>query len=215
MATWGQPIDQARRVTVPGGIEEGPEQSTSLRRIDRAAPLFSEMLTSPARQLPRVGFADLECVRDLAERVVEGLVEHVDGTLDRDESFHQELDGDLECLAALDRPYRIDGGRIGIGGIELRQPAAGTHLATGASRGGCVERGPRRDGDQERDRIPDLRAVRTVPADPHVLDDVLGVGGATHYPVGDPEQPGTDALEVSRGRPIADRACGGHGHRHS
>ena len=39
-------------------------------------------------------------------------------------------------------------------------------------------------------------SVCAVPADPDVLDDVLGVGDPAQHPIRDPEQARTNALEV-------------------
>ena len=58
-------------------------QSISLRWIDRIVLLFGQVLTRSVRQLPRVGFAELEYLGDLAERNVERLVQHVNGAFDR------------------------------------------------------------------------------------------------------------------------------------
>ena len=41
-------------------------------------------------------------------------------------------------------------------------------------------------------------SVCALPADPDVLDDVLGVGNPAQHPIRDPEQARTNALEVHR-----------------
>jgi hypothetical protein len=45
--------------------------------------LLLEVQARSARELPCVGVADLECIGDLTERIVERLAEHEDGTFDR------------------------------------------------------------------------------------------------------------------------------------
>jgi hypothetical protein len=67
MTAFGQQVDQACRVTEARCIEEGPQQSVSLRWIDRIVSLFDQMLTRSAAQLPRVGFAELEDLGDLRQ----------------------------------------------------------------------------------------------------------------------------------------------------
>ena len=83
MAAFGQQVDQARHVAESRCIEEGCKQSMSLSWIDRIVPLFGQMITRSERQLPRVGIAELENLRDLAERNVERLAKHVNGSFDR------------------------------------------------------------------------------------------------------------------------------------
>jgi hypothetical protein len=186
-----------------GCVEEGVKQPVALGWIDRVVSLFGEMVARSAGQLPCVGFAELEYLGDVAEGVVECLAKQVNGAFDGGQPLHQKLDGALQCLAAFCLQRWIDGGEI-----ALREPSADTDLATSAGRGCRVERDPRRDGHQERDTIPDSGLVCALPADPHVLNDVFGVGCTTQQLVGDPEESKADAFEVCyRLRPA------GTGHR--
>ena len=141
--------------------------------------------------MPRVGLADLECLADVPEGVVEGLTEYVDGAFDRGEPFEEEPDGERELLAALGPQLWVDGRRVG-----PRKPFADTDLSARPSGGRCVEGNARRDGDEESDAIADVRPVGALPAKPYVLDDVLGVRYSAEHLVGDREQSAADVLEA-------------------
>jgi hypothetical protein len=154
-------------------------------------PGLGEVEPSASPELPGVGLADPERLRDVPERVVERFPEHEDGAFDRRQPLQQELDGVLEVRRPL-------GGhrRVLRGANQRREPAVDGDLAARARGDGDVEREPRRDLHEERDAVAHLCAVRPLPADPDVLNDVLGVGHPAQQPVRDPEQAWPDALEI-------------------
>ena len=87
---------EAGHVAGPCCVEKGSEQAVTLRRLNRLVPLLGEVHASSPPELPRVGFADLERLGDLAERVVESLPEHEDCAFGRRQPLEQEPDGVLE-----------------------------------------------------------------------------------------------------------------------
>jgi hypothetical protein len=195
VARVGERPDEARHVAGSRGVPEGFQEAVSMGRIDRIVPLPGEADACSSRQLPRIGLTEFEHAGDVAERIVEGLAEHVHGPLDGRKPGEQEMNRQPEFLPAF-RLHRRVGGRV----VAFPPPHAGTDLADDTGRGHRVDGHPPRDGHQKRDPIAYLGPVRPLPADPHVLDDVLGVGCPAQHPVGDPEQPGTDALEVGQQR---------------
>src|SRR6185312_14975689 len=62
-----------------------------------------------------------------------------------------------------------------------------------------VDRQPRGDRGQERGRFADLVALRVLPPQPRLLDDVLRFDGAAEDPVGDAEEPRPRRLEIAHG----------------
>jgi hypothetical protein len=79
----GEDAFEARHGTDLSGVEERPLQPVAGRPLNGLVPWLGEVRAGSAPELPRVGFADLERLGDLAERVVECLAEHEDGAFCR------------------------------------------------------------------------------------------------------------------------------------
>ena len=136
------------------------------------------------------GLRQLQDRRDLVVRVVEGLPQYVRGALVGD-SFSRTCSSASSSASARSAPSAgslrsVD--RVG-------QPRADVGLAPDPGRLGGVDREPGGRGGEEGGRFDHLGPVVALPADPDLLDDVLGLGGAAEHPVGDAEEPRPDTRE--------------------
>ena len=145
-------------------------------------------------QLAGVGLRRPDQLGHLPRAVAERLAQHVGRALGRRQALQQREQGEGDALpldGVVERPERTVRGEHRLG-----QPRPDVDLPPGAGR---VQRGQAEVGDhadQERLRRPDGRPVDGLPAQPGVLQDVLGVGGRPEHPVGDPEQPRAQGLEL-------------------
>jgi hypothetical protein len=95
----GERVEELGHVTGSGGAEEGAAQPLAVCRVGGTVRLPAEPGTSAARHLSGVGLRERERASDLAERIIEGLAEHVDGALHRGQPFEQEPEGGFEQLS--------------------------------------------------------------------------------------------------------------------
>jgi hypothetical protein len=107
---------------------------------------------------------------DLVVRRLEHLVQHEYGSLGRTEGLEHREHSDRDVLGELGVL-----GRIGTGEQRLGQPFPHILLPAAGHRSEAVQRLPGDDSDEIGPRVTHLRLVHVGPAQPGLLDDVLGV----------------------------------------
>lgn len=190
----GEQVQHPVEVAADAGREElVGGAAAQLRRGVVARPTGPDVRLGPAADLPAGGLGALQRLGDLPVGEAEGLVEDEDGPLQRGQALQHHQQGERDRLGALDV-----GGRVRFGDKRLGQPGADVGLAAD---GGRVEPVEREVGDrpgQVAARVGD-RAGDPAPAQPGVLDQVLGVGDAAEHPVSDTEDHPAVPLEVVEG----------------
>ena len=142
------------------------------------------MVAGAAGDLADVGGRLAERVGDFRVLQIEDVAKDQRSALDR----VQPLQGAEQCEAQPLGLDRLGLRRFGVGDQRLRQPGADVDLAPGASRTQAVEREPGRHRDQEGFGVAHSIAICPVPAQPCILDDVLGLGELPQDSVGDAQQ---------------------------
>ena len=142
-----------------------------------------DVAARPVQRLPARGLAASDGLGDLPVRVVEHVVEHEHGALQRSQPLEQQQEPHRQRLAALDAFVRAVAG-----GDRLGQPHARVALSLEARRAEHVQGPPCRGRDE-----PGLGDAHTVPVRRRpplgdVADDVLGLDDAAEHAVGDGHQ---------------------------
>ena len=148
----------------------------------------------PRRQLARRGVGHAQHRRDLAERHREAVVQHERHPLIGIQPLEHHHRGESRVLTGHHRRQRIvavEGGHDGLG-----QPLAVIGLASVRGRAQPVQREPADHRRQPRPQIVDRRRLRSVPAQPRILHDVLGVGDGSGESVRDGQQMRPQFLEL-------------------
>ncbi|CAG6392044.1 hypothetical protein SCOCK_150016 [Actinacidiphila cocklensis] len=161
---------------------------------DRLPAFRGQTSAGTCHQLPRVGLAGLQDLGDAAVRIVEGLPQHVGGALHGIQLLQEEQDRQVECLGPLRAQVRIRRRVNGLG-----KPGARIRLAPYPGGLGHVDRQPDGDRREKGGRFVDPGAIGALPAQPRLLDDILGLHRTAEYAVGDAEEPGPRRDEVPRG----------------
>ena len=87
--------------------------------------------------------------------------------------------------------------RIDVGRDRLRQPLADVRLAAGLPAAEAIDREVRHDANEVGPRLADVGPVGALPAQPRLLDHVLGVGDLADDPIGDAREQVAVRLEFS------------------
>ena len=171
-------------------VDKRLHKSLMVLGADAAVTIAREMHPRTGDELPGIGLARAEHLRDLPMRVVERFAEHVSSALDGRQLLEQHQRALREGVASLNTQRRIS---AYIDCMEHR--CANMRLTAGSSRLDDVDRKSSRRGREEGRRIPHGVAVGFLPADPRILHDVIGFRCASDDPVGDAEQPRTNRVE--------------------
>lgn len=153
----------------------------------RGLPLV-HVLAGASRELAHGGLAAIERGGDLGEREPERLAEHEHGALQRRERLQDDEDGERNRLGEHGRLRGVGRGRPEVGDQRLRQPGTHVRLTPDLCLPQSVDGEAGGDADEIGARFAHLVAVGLGPAQPGVLDDVLGVRHTAQHAVGDPHQ---------------------------
>lgn len=146
-----------------------------------------DMLTCPMGKLPNGRLGAVKDGGDLVVRHSEDLAQYEDGPFGRGKSLKHDEHRDRDLPAALGMFGYL---RADIRGCQkrLRKPRTRVALAPRPDRPQPVECQPRCDPGEEGAWIGYVRTVTGRPAEPGLLNDILGVGDATQHVVGDAEE---------------------------
>lgn len=169
---------QCGEIIFLGSGDEGIETAPSLGRTHERGRLSRDTLPGASDELAGVRFTESKDVRDLAIRVVESFTENVRDSFPGRESLQQQQDGTLQRFA----PFRS---QFGVGAVvhRLREPGRDIRFAAQAGGLGEVDGQSRRRRRQVCRCVQDDATISTVPPQPHVLQNVLGLGRASERSV--------------------------------
>lgn len=157
-----------------------------------ARPLQPQSLGRAVHSLTDRRFAFAQHRRDLAVVVVERLPQQVGRALFGAQPFEQVQEGDGQLPGTFDDAL----GRLFVHRDDrLRKPGSGIAFALAFGRAQPIDGQPRDDGHQPSLRGSQRGLVRLQPAQPRVLQHVLGVGAGAEHAVGDAMQPRPQDLE--------------------
>ena len=142
--------------------------------------------------LPAVRLALAQQGRDLGVVVVEGLLQQEGRAFLRTQPLQHGQEGQRDLFGHLGR--LLWRGRF----VDLRggrQPRSGVVLALRPCGAQAVDAQPGGGGDQPGFGVADAGPVGLLPAQPGVLDDILGVAAAAQQAIGQPEQAGAVGFE--------------------
>jgi len=139
---------------------------------------------------------DIQDRRRFGMAVIEHFVQQEGGAFFRPEPFQQQQEGECQGLAAFQRRIRC----LGDFARRLRQPWAEVVLALGFRATQTIQRQPGRNRNQPRFRVVQRGCVLRMPAQPRVVQHVLGIGRGAEHAVGQPEQAWTVLLKEINGR---------------
>ncbi|HEY9393605.1 MAG TPA: hypothetical protein VIP58_05685 [Nocardioides sp.] len=154
-------------------------------RIDLTLRVPIEPLLGSPSELSRVDGGGSEHAGDGVVRIVEAFAKQVSRQLGGAQPGHQLTQHLLDDRCLLDFAKRVLDGSAEIGERQV-----GRHLMAVPGRLDDVDRQMSRGRSQERSRILDIAPVGPLPAEPCVLDHILGIGDITGHTSRDAEQLG-------------------------
>ena len=150
------------------------EKASVLGRTCGHASAIGDVLPGASHYLPSVGHFKPKDGRDVAVGIVERFSEDVRGSFGRRQPLQQQANPTCQRLASFSSRLRV-GAHVD----RFRQPGFDARFPARACRLHDVDRQPFRGRREERRRIAHHAAICRLPAQPDVLHNVLGFGGAT------------------------------------
>ncbi len=200
-----QDLHQGIQVCVRAGLEEAVHYlgvDLDARPVARVSGI--DAVPGAVDQLTRCRLVAPQRGRHLRVRPFEHLPEHERGSFQRREPFEHHQEGHRQRVGELCRGRRVPLG-VRVLYHRLRQPGSGVGLSSGLGPPEVVEREPADDRCEERLGVRHGRAVGLGPAEPSLLQHILGVRYGSEDPVGHAHQVWSMTLEHGDGdgtRPV-------------
>jgi hypothetical protein len=180
----GQDLDESLDITGSGSSEEAFRELPMRDRVRRVTgPAFGHVLASPVRELAHSGLLAADHLSDGGVLVVERLAEDEDGPLERAQRLEHEEEASCQRLRELGVLRWVSSRNDGLGQPRPREALPACSHPTES-----IDGQPRGDGGQEGARFLDRSHIQLEPAQPRVLDHVLGIAHATEHAIGDAHQ---------------------------